>query len=172
MAKAAGLAAIGAVVGITAFYLDVHTTAKQNFVVWTLIVASGSFYIGSAVRLFKALTAKAAPNGVKPGLVGFLVLYIFIHYSVATASTLMAVGMMDQKDVGAFALVLLVFALINALGGAIGGLLFGYILYLELDERGWTSAAAFIVAVLAGAVEAALCYVVQFNIGSLLLPNM
>jgi hypothetical protein len=170
---AAALAVAGAAAGLVAYFLDVYTDAKQNFVLWSLITAAGGFYVSSVVSFVKVITLRGRPSG-NPGI-GFwpLALYVFIHYTLAVFSTLLAVGMSDSsQELGGFAILMLIFALVNALGGALGGLLFGMILYVELSEKGWNSVASALCAGVFGIVEAVLCYVVQFNLGRLLLPNM
>lgn len=172
--KAAGLAVAGAIAGMAAYFLDVHTNAKENFVLWTLIAAAGSFYTSSIVTLVKALSSRGKPTGTAPILgIGGYALYIFMHYTLVLFSMVLAVGLNDSaSELGGFAVVMVLFALINALGGFIGGIIFGWIIYEEMSEKGWNSPASFVVAVLAGLVEAALCYVVQFNLGLWLLSSL
>lgn len=170
---AAALAVAGAIAGVVAHFLDVYTDAKQNFVAWSLITAAGGFYVSSIASFIKVLTLRGKPSGEQGLGAMSLALYVFIHYSLAVFSTLLAVGLNDSsQDLGGFAVLMLIFALINALGGAVGGLVFGMIVYGELSEKGWNSLASFLCAGILGLAEAALCYVVQFNLGSLLLPNM
>lgn len=172
--KAAGLAVAGAIAGIAAYFLDVHTNAKENFVLWTLIAAAGSFYTSSIVTLAKALSARGEPAGKEPVLtLGGYALYVFLHYSLALFSMVLAVGLNDSaSELGGFAVIMVLFALINALGGFLGGIIFGLIVYEDMSEKGWNSVAAFITAVLTGLAEAALCYVVQFNLGFWLLGSL
>jgi hypothetical protein len=96
-----------------------------------------------------------------------------MHYTLVLFSMVLAVGLNDSaSELGGFAVVMVLFALINAFGGFIGGIIFGWIIYEEMSEKGWNSPASFIVAVLAGLAEAALCYLVQLNLGVWLLSSL
>lgn len=172
VARAAGLAGAGVIAGLLAYFLDVYTDAKQNFIAWSLITAAGGFYVSSIVTFVKALSLRGKASGESILSFGSVGLYILIHYSLAVFSTLLAVGVDSTQDLGGFALLMLVFALFNALGGFLGGIILGLLLYMDLTERGWNSLAAALAAGLIGLVEAAMCYVVQFNMGRWLLPNM
>lgn len=138
---AAALAMAGAIAGVAAYLWDVHTDARENFVLLTLITAAGGFYISSIVALIKALTARGKPTDDGPGLgFGSMALYVFVHYSLAVLSMVLAVRLNDKaNELGGFAIIMLLFALFNAAGGALGGIIFGMIIYGEMSEKGWNS---------------------------------
>lgn len=166
--KALALAAVGLVLGIFAFRLQLRGGDNKFFTYSLGLVCSG-FYVSSFTQLVKALRVKSTPQAGAPTAGRVLVTALavtLVGVAVFTLSSVLAHYLDTLGDLsGIENLVGLIAAIVPFAGPIILGGAYFYWMQQALCESGWNIGAAVILAIVSAGGSIYAWYALNFQLG-------